>query len=220
VKYLLFITALIFSYSVSYADFYYFDFRIDNYLVSEGKEINVELKYSLNGYDEGDFLIIPKVSNGIVEILNESTGEWISSYGSASDFPILKENASIRIKGLSTKKVEMFFEIRNKNNEVVYLTPKRYIWGEKVYENYLKNMKISKSIEGVSENNVVESFSSKDSGDIKQESTLEVKNDKKKDEINIPKFIYLILGLTVFLISSVLGFFYEKKRSRWNGKIL
>ncbi|MFZ2664207.1 MAG: hypothetical protein WAX66_02500 [Patescibacteria group bacterium] len=218
-KYLIFIIILVLSCCISYANFSYFEFKLNKYLVNEDEEVNVELKYSLSGYDKKDFLVRPVISNGIIEILNEDSGEWVSSYGSITSFPSLKENILVRVRGLSVEKTEIFFEIRNKNTGEIYLAPKKYVWGDKVYENYRKKIKLSKNDkenEEIVESNVIESSSSYSSqetkGKTEQKGILE---DKK----NVSKTIYLVLGIVVFFISCAFGYFYKKKRFLVNGKI-
>lgn len=226
VKYLIFLIILLLSCCNSYAEFTNFDFELEKYFVEDNKEINVELIYSLDGYTEKDFLIRPVVLNGIIEILNEENGKWVSSYGLTTDLPSLKKNILVRIRGVSVEKTEIFFEIRNINTGEVYLTPKKYVWGNKVYENYLERIKIyknDKNSEEIIENEVIESSSSQNFDQTRE--NVDKKEDLADKLDKIPKIFFLILGIAAFTVFFVigyigyLGFIHKKKRIWMNGKI-
>jgi hypothetical protein len=226
VKYLIFIIILLLSCCNSYAEFTNFDFDLSKYFVEDNKEVNIELIYSLDGYIEKDFLIRPVISNGIIEILNEENGKWISSYGLTTDLPSLKKNMLVRVRGVSVEKTEIFFEIRNINTGEVYLTPKKYIWSNKMYENYLERLKIQRKqeeIEQINKNEVTESSSTQNFNQINDES---VKKEDLIDKLDkIPKIFFLILGIIAFIVSFIVGYkglseiFFKKKRIWMSGKI-
>jgi hypothetical protein len=229
VKYLIFLIILLFSCCNSYAIFTNFDFKLDKYYAEDNKEINVQLIYSFEGYTEEDFLIRPVISNGIIEILNEENGRWISSYGLLTEFPSLENNILVKLTGLNVEKIEIFFEVRNIKTGEVFLTPKKYVWGTKVYENYLERLKISKNEDKNQEISENEGLESSSSNNTKQTGLENTKSETFEDIFNkIPKIFFLILGIVAFSVSFVVGYhnhidflsiFRKKKRISMNGKI-
>lgn len=228
-KYLIFIiTLLLFCYN-SYAEFTNFDFKVDKYYAEDKEEINVEFKYSLDGYVDKDFQIRPVILNGIIEILNQESGKWVSSYGLTTDLPNLKNKMLIRVRGISVEKTEIFFEIRNINTSELYLTPKKYIWSSKVYKDYLKRIKIfrnEKESEEITESDVLESSFSNNIEQIEEKGTKGVSLGEKMNKI--PKIFFLLLGIISFIASFIIGytkridflwFIHKKKRIWMNGKI-
>lgn len=228
-KYIIFIIIIFLSCCNSYAKFTNFEFELDKYFIEDNKEINVEFKYSLDGYTDKDFQIRPVILNGIIEILNQESGKWISSYGFTTDLPNLKKNILIRVRGVSVEKTEIFFEIRNINTSELYLTPKKYVWSNKVYEDYLEKIKIykkEKENEEIIESGVLESSFSKN---IDRIDDKDMKIENLGEKINeIPKIFFLILGIVSFITSFIVGytkhidflwFIHKKKRIWMNGKI-
>lgn len=212
-KYLIYLIILLCSCYISYADFTNFDFRLGKYLIEENKELSVEFNYSLKGFKETGFLVRPFISNGIIEILNEVKGIWVPTYGIVSNFSYLNKNTVIRVKGLSIEKTELWFEVINIGTGDVFLTPKRYVWGNKVYENYIGkvNNNINNNNEEVSEENVLgfsvfESSQSKKGGESENNE-----NNLWKRLENIPKVYFFVLSIVVFVSSLVLGFVYKRK---------
>lgn len=206
-KYIIFVILLICFCRVSYAQFTQFDFSLKSYLVDNEKEIEVEFNYLLTGYKEGDFSVRPVVENGIVEIFNEDSGQWVSSFSSFSNFPKLSKKNLITFKGLTVEKSVLHFEIYEIGTGKTYLTPKKSIWSEKVYEKYIEKVNESLSRKNLEKKEVVEEVaeSSQSSGSEKYEPS-----DISKFIDSIPKKYFLFFGVAVFVISAVVGFKYKK----------
>jgi hypothetical protein len=204
VKYSIFlILLLIFTYRVQ-AYSCYFDFSLSRYLIDEDKETVVDFKYELEGFNEKLFLVKPFIANGIVEVFNPEKNIWASSFSLVSDLPHLQKEMLIRVKGFGIEKTNLYFEILNLSNGRVYLTPKKEVWSEKVYEKYLDN--VNKKIK---ENSVL-----KNEGENIPEETLEsvVLKDfrenrlyKKLYEKATGDYFYLLVFLE-FLIFFYIGF--------------
>jgi len=146
VKYVIFLLLTFVMTMFCKADFTSFDFSLGRYIVDEGKDTKVILKFSLFGYEKEDFLVRPVLKNGIVDIFNSKDGIWISSDTTLTDLPKLENSVVIRIKGLGVEKSGLYFEIFNTVNGESYKTPEKTVWSGKVYSEYIES--VNKVLDG------------------------------------------------------------------------
>lgn len=210
-KYLIFLLLSLLLSFISHADFTPFDFSLGRYLIDEHKEIRVSFKYDLVDYDEKDFLIRPVIKNGIVEVFNPDTNLWTGSFQPISEMSYLKEEALIRVKGLSIEKSSLDFEIYNIKSGEIYSTSAKDIWSKKVYSKYIE------SLNGNLSNNFLNKEERAfESDELVEFAEIEIENKKSLvEKINeIPETYVLLFGVFCFLSSFLLGFGFKWKGNR------
>jgi len=118
----------------------FFDFSLEKPLIQSGNEFEVSFNYKLSGVSEDSFVIRPIVDRGIVEIWDIENSFWVSSYTLRSNLPRLCKTMKLRISGLEIGKAGVKFEIQNTLDGNIYNTPKRNIWSENIYSEYIKKL--------------------------------------------------------------------------------
>ena len=71
----------------TWAQTYYFDFSLPSVVIPTAKEVTVRFKYSFQGYQEKDFVVVPKVDQGLVEIYQSENKKWVGSSSLRNNFP-------------------------------------------------------------------------------------------------------------------------------------
>jgi len=116
----------------------YFDVEVDTKKVPYNKELNIEFSYSLNGFEESDFLVRPRMTVGAVSVYHEAENEWVSQGGLWTAMPTLQKDMNIKVdlQGES----ELYFEIQNTVDQKIFETPKIMIWGGNIYTDYIEKV--------------------------------------------------------------------------------
>jgi hypothetical protein len=114
----------------------FFDFKLDEYLISDTAPVNVEFFYDLKDISNEDFVVKPKISNAIVKVFDAKKSLWGLSAP-------LRKNMQIRVEGLNLDQTNLFFEIRNLRTSEVYKTPTKPVWGKAVYGGYVESINSS-----------------------------------------------------------------------------
>jgi hypothetical protein len=177
-------------------------------MVSETTETEVHFSYLLSGYDDKDFAVKPLIGNGSVEIFNSEKNEWVGSFSLEDHLPKISETMLIRIRNLNVEKTYLWFEIKSLRDGKSYITPKKSIWSEKVYDGYIEevNYSISNYKEALKE-------SSNEAIEV-SEVYVNYKNPYVEFLENIPKLYYMYISLILFLISAVFSFLYRKPKAK------
>lgn len=207
-KTLLYFSILNYLGGILFASVTNFDYSIKENLVSENIETKVTFNYSLLGYEEADFIIKPLISSGIVEIYNPEYGEWVGSYSYKNNFPTLSKNMVIRFQSLMVERTYLWFEIANLKNGLIYFTPKKIVWGEKIYDGYVENVNYS----------IVNAAASvkESSGEVLEVTEIKTNYKNKYMEYleNLPKSFYLYVCGVLFILSTIISFVYLKVRGK------
>lgn len=207
-KIFIFFVLLFYLGGVSHASFTNFDFSLKEYLVSENTETEVYFSYLLSGYKNIDFVVKPLIGNGTVEIFNTDKKEWAGSFSSTDNLPEVSENMLIRFQNLKVDKTYLWFEIKSVKDGKTYLTPKKSVWGEKIYGGYVEEINYSISnYENTIKEKSNEVFEVTETSGSSQSSYLRFIKD-------IPKEFYLYFGIGLFLASAIFGFLSQKPKNK------
>jgi hypothetical protein len=208
VKILIFFSVLIFIVRVSYAASVNFDFSLKEHLVSENIKIPVSFSYLLLGYKDMDFLVKPMIGNGNVEIFNPERNLWVGNFSSTNLFPKLSKNMFIRFQNLKADRTYLWFEISDVWGGKKYITPKKYVWGEEIYDGYVEevNYSLINYRDTTTETN-------KDPIEVR-ETTGSSPNFYLGFIETIPKEHCLYLSILVFFSSALFSFLYRKRESK------
>ena len=116
---------------------FYFAFTLGGVLIPSNDVLRVNFEYTLEGYQERDFVVRPKITNGYVEVYNTDSSSWVSGNSLWSDMPYLREDMRVRIKGTGKSDTNLFFWLQDVGTAAIYETPPRRIWNIKVMSEYL-----------------------------------------------------------------------------------
>ena len=207
-KTFIFFVVLFYLVSVSYALFTNFDFSLKEYLVPENTETEVYFSYLFSGYENKDFVVKPLTGNGTVEIFNPENKEWAGSFSSTDYLPKISENMLIRLQNLNVNKTYLWFEIESLRDGKTYFTPKKNIWGEKIYDGYVEETNYSLSnYEDTTKEKNNEVF-----------EVMETSQSYKSSYLgfieNIPKKLYLYFSIGLFLAAAIFGFLSQKPKNK------
>ncbi|MFH1899533.1 MAG: hypothetical protein ABIJ82_03670 [Patescibacteria group bacterium] len=199
---------LLFSTGLAYASFTNFDFSLKEYLVSENTETEVYFSYLFSGYENKDFVVKPLIGNGTVEIFNPEKREWVGSFSFTEYLPKISENMLIRFQNLNVNKTYLWFEIESLKDGKTYFTPKKSIWGEKIYDGYVEEINYSVSnYEDTTKEGNNEVF-----------EVMETSQSYKSSYLgfieNIPKKLYLYFSIGLFLAAAIFGFLSQKPKNK------
>lgn len=210
-KIIFFALAIIFSCGVCKAQFTYVDFSLESYLVIEEKETKVSLIYNLSGAKESDFIVRPIVENGIVEILDSKANVWVGTSGFISSLPNLSKNITVRFKGLTFEKSSLWFEIKSLKTGKSYLTPKKSVWTNKIYEGYVEN--INESVVNYSKRSIVLSNVSEQIPKVMESTGVNRSSSLFTLELidNIPRRYFMYMSICLLVSSSIVGFISRRK---------
>ena len=207
-KTFIFFITLFYLVSVSYALSTNFDFSLKEYLVSENTETEVYFSYLLSGYENKDFVVKPLMGNGTVAIFNPEDKKWMGSFSSLDCLPKISENLIIRFQNLNVNKTYLWFEIENLRDGKTYFTPKKNIWGEKIYDGYVEEINYSVSnYEDTPKEKNNEVFEVAETSQSYQGSYLGFIE-------NIPKELYLYISICLFIASAIFGFLSKKPANK------
>ncbi len=207
-KTFIFFVVLFYLVSVSYALFTNFDFSLKEYLVSENTETEVYFSYLFSGYENKDFVVKPLTGNGTVEIFNPENREWVGSFSSTDYLPKISENMLIRFQNLKVSKTYLWFEIESLKDGKTYFTPKKNIWGEKIYDGYVEEINYSVS-------NYEDTTEEKNNGVFEVMETSQSYQSSYLAFIeNIPQEFYLYFSICLFIASAIFGFLSKKPENK------
>jgi len=207
-KILIFIYLLLCLFNVSYSSFTNFDFSLQKYLVLENTETAVYFSYLLSGYENKDFVIKPFIGSGAVEIFNSEKKEWKGALSSTNLLPQISENMLIRIQNLNVDKTYLWFEIECLRDGKLYITPKKVIWSEKIYDGYVEEINYSmsnyKEINSDKTNEILEVTETSESSQNSYFGLVE----------KISRRIYLYLSMGLFFSAAVVGFLFKRPENK------
>lgn len=116
----------------------YFDFEVSTRKVVDDKEIGLSFEYDLEGYDEEDFIVRPRISRGNIKVLEPENNEWISQSDLWTALPNLQKDMKLQV--MLDGSAELYFDIQNTIDQKVYHTKKVQIWGGDVYSGYAEKL--------------------------------------------------------------------------------
>lgn len=207
-KTFIFFVALFYLIGVSYALSTNFDFSLKEYLVSENTETEVYFSYLLSGYENKDFVVKPLIGNGTVEIFNSEKKEWVGSFSSSDNFPEISENMLIRFQNLKVDKTYLWFEIKSVKDGKTYFTPKKSVWGEKIYDGYAEEINYSiLNYENTIKDTSNEVFEVTETSKSYQSPYLGFIE-------NIPERVFLYFSVGIFLVSAIFGYLSQKPKNK------
>ncbi|MFC1755814.1 hypothetical protein ACFLZK_00260 [Patescibacteria group bacterium] len=116
----------------------YFDFNLNKKYIYQNNEIEISFLYNFEGYSEGDFIVRPQSSSGIIEIYDTEKNVWIKNNDLWSNMPILEKNMRVRTN-LVGKSI-LSFEIQSTLDAKIYKTGEKTIWGGDLFGNYVEKL--------------------------------------------------------------------------------
>lgn len=118
----------------------YFVLYADRYLLPGDGVVMVHVAYYLAGNASKNFVVTPKISEGLVDIYNVDKDRWLL-YGS-SDYrsPILDTWYALRITKLNSPTAEVYFEIYDTKTSKNYTTSRIKVWNQDVGKIYLRRL--------------------------------------------------------------------------------
>lgn len=167
----------------------FFDFKLDEYLISDTAPVNVEFFYDLKDTSDEDFVVKPKISNAIVKIFDAKKSLWGLSAP-------LRKNMQILVEGLNLNQTNLFFEIRNLRTGEVYKTPTKSVWGKAIYNGYVESINSSVlEFGGVTSQTFPEGLAGVSSSALGPPSFL----DNRKNLIVVSLLAFVIFGVVGFV---------------------
>lgn len=124
--------AVLFSISnfICYAEeFSFFKFKMPSYFISSSAPIELNFIYNLDGYNEGEFKVIPVTGNNILELFNSNINMWVPENSQAFLYPALNEKYFVRFHNGKLLSTTLYFKILNINTGVEYTTSTKKVWG-------------------------------------------------------------------------------------------
>jgi hypothetical protein len=107
-------------------------------LIGESQELEVTFNYKFEGYEEGDFVVRPVLSKGLIKIFNQESEEWVLQSDLWTSMPQLQKTMNIKLDFNGSS--DLYFQIQNTTNAQIYETPRQTVWSENLYSGYLETL--------------------------------------------------------------------------------
>jgi hypothetical protein len=138
-KAVLFLTLLITLLSVPVcAENVYIDFEFPSRLLLLNYEYKIDFAYSLLNSGENDFIIIPYIENGTIEIYDRKKSIWVKQNGLRSDFPKLEREMVVKITSFGQVRTKICFELQHPRSAAVYKSPCKTYWNRGYFTGYIR----------------------------------------------------------------------------------
>lgn len=119
---------------------YFIDFSINKRVLPPDNQIEVTFNYDIPKNMLDRFVIRPKLTNGIVNIFNETTNTWVLGTDIWSKMPKISETMLIQADTTRLEASELFFQLYDTKNTKIYETPKKNLWSRSQLKTYVEKL--------------------------------------------------------------------------------